>query len=521
MLQLSRTHRALPPAFAMLLCLLSGVFKEAAAQDKTPTPQWRPVYHFTPEKTWTNDPNGLFYLNGTFHLYYQNNPFDNVWGHMSWGHAISKDLVHWKYLPVAIPEVVKTDTTISIFSGSAVIDTRNTSGFSKNGAAPIVAIFTGDLPKQKKEAQYIAYSNDTGHTFTLYPGDPVIDLNRPDFRDPNVFWYAPTSSWVMAVSLVHEHKIRFYGSRDLKHWDVLSDFGPAGYTGHDWECPSLTPLHVDGKPSETKWILMVSCGGEKGPYMQYFVGSFDGKVFHNDNPDTLRLTVDDGDCFYAAIPWRLAQEKQLLIGWLVPGKMPTNPWRGQMSVPRDLSLRMTGDGLRLYQQPTSLIRNKLATLSKGKTYTWHRLTPGTTPMALRKARQAKNAYWLKAVFDVREAGKSGFYIAQDSLGHHVAVGYDANEKTLFVDCSNTKENYKSDENKILSAPLEPENGKISISILFDRSSLEVFGNHGQKVITTMLYPDLTETGLSIFSEGKGTADQVSLWDLSDSQENDK
>lgn len=203
------------------------------AQNKAATSQWRPTYHFTPINTWTNDPNGLFYYKGLYHLYFQNNPFDNIWGHMSWGHAVSKDLIHWTHLPVAIAEINKKGTTISIFSGSAVLDKNNTSSFGINGKSPVVAIFTGDLPKQKKEAQYIAYSNNTGETFTIFAGNPVIDINRADFRDPNVFWYQPTKQWIMTVSLVHEHKIRIYGSSNLKQWNRLSDFGPAGYTGHD------------------------------------------------------------------------------------------------------------------------------------------------------------------------------------------------------------------------------------------------------------------------------------------------
>jgi len=221
------------------------------------------VYHFTPDKYWTNDPNGLIYLNGKFQLYYQHNPQENKWGHMSWGHAESTDLVHWKHLPVAIPEVVTKDTTLYIYSGSAVIDKSNTSGFGKNGKGPIVAIFTGDLPKQQKEAQYIAYSNDNGMSYKLYDKNPVIDLNKRDFSDPNVFWYAPKKQWIMTVSMVNEFMVRFYGSKDLKHWEKLSDFGPAGYTKNGWECPSMLPLPVDGNPANTKYVLFVSNFGEQ------------------------------------------------------------------------------------------------------------------------------------------------------------------------------------------------------------------------------------------------------------------
>ncbi|SEA68766.1 levanase/fructan beta-fructosidase [Arachidicoccus rhizosphaerae] len=420
----------------------------SATAGKLPTEQYRPVYHFTPLNTWTNDPNGLFYKDGVYHLYYQNNPFDNVWGHMSWGHATSKDLVHWQHLPVAIPEINKPDTTISIFSGSAVIDPQNTSGFGQKGKAPIVAIFTGDLPKQKKQAQYIAYSNDNGNSFSLYTGDPVIDINRPDFRDPNVFWYAPSNKWIMAVSLVHEHKIRFYGSENLKNWEPLSDFGPAGYTGHDWECPALFQLPVEatanGKENAklSKWVLLVSCWGTKGPYMQYFIGEFDGKTFHNDNPADLDLTVDDGDCFYAAIPWHLGMNRKTLLGWLVPGKVDVNPWRGQMSIPRDLSLRRTPEGIRLYQRPAALISKNLSRQSKGKKISLTNISLNNNsfhPVSStgnNKNTQMGNAYWAEATIDVNEAQKAGFNIAQDSLNNNkVVVGYDAEKQLLYVDFS--------------------------------------------------------------------------------------
>ncbi len=486
------------------------------AQNKVATPQWRPAYHFTPIKTWTNDPNGLFYDQGLYHLYFQNNPFDNVWGHMSWGHAVSKDLVHWTHLPVAIPEINKKDTTISIFSGSAVMDKNNTSGFAIHKKSPIVAIFTGDLPKQKKEAQYIAYSNDTGKTFKLYTDHPVIDLNRPDFRDPNVFWYKPTKQWIMAVSLVHEHKIRFYSSSNLKQWHLLSDFGPAGYIGHDWECPSLMPLTVDGKASETKWVLLVSCWGEKGPYMQYFIGDFDGQYFKNENPSGQVLTVDNGDCFYAAIPWRLKKNKQILLGWLTPGKIDTHPWRGQMSIPRDLSLRTTSDGIRLFQAPASIIRNKLKKLSGGKNDFWKNLYVNNQILVPKNLETYhSNAYWIEASFKISGATKLGFNIMEDSVsGSKIIVGYDVGKGVLFVNSKHTQEKYKSSGNLFLSTPLKPIKGKIQLQILLDKSSLEVFGNDGRKVITTITYPTKNEKGISLFSEGKTVIEKMHIWDLS-------
>ncbi len=211
----------------------------SAQETPVPTPQWRPVYHFTPAKNWTNDPNGLIYLNGVYHLYYQHNPFENKWGHMSWGHATSKDLLHWRHLPVAIPEMVGTDTTTWIFSGSAVWDQHNTSGFGKNGKGPIVAIYTADQPKQQKESQFIAYSNDGGLSYTNYTANPVVDLHKKDFRDPSVIWLQDQGYWLMTVAVPHEHKVQFYKSSNLKEWELLSEFGNQGDTRKIWECPPL------------------------------------------------------------------------------------------------------------------------------------------------------------------------------------------------------------------------------------------------------------------------------------------
>src|SRR5664279_2229331 len=188
----------------LLFCFLFIVGSFVFAQDDTTaTPQWRPVYHFTPAKNWTNDPNGLIFLNGVYHLYNQQNPFANHWGHMSWGHATSKDLVHWKHLPIAIPETIDKDTTWR-YSGCAVWDKNNTSGFCKTGGC-IVAVYTADQPNLKKESQFIAYSNDGGLSYTNYAHNPVLDLHLKDFRDPNVFWYEPSKQWLMTVVLPSEH----------------------------------------------------------------------------------------------------------------------------------------------------------------------------------------------------------------------------------------------------------------------------------------------------------------------------
>ena len=272
----------------------------SASAASTPAPSagasyqelFRPQFHYTPAKNWMNDPNGLVYYKGEYHLFYQYNPFGDTWGHMSWGHAVSRDLVHWKELPVAIPE----QGDEMIFSGSAVIDKENTSDFGSRGNPAMVAIYTSARPGS--QAQSLAYSTDRGRTWTKYAGNPVLDIGSGEFRDPKVFWYAPEHKWVMAVSMAVERKIRLYSSPDLKSWTLMSDFGPANATGGVWECPDLFPLAVDGKRKKTKWVMIVNLnpgGIAGGSAAQYFVGDFDGKRFTADNAKP--YTPPAGDVF--------------------------------------------------------------------------------------------------------------------------------------------------------------------------------------------------------------------------------
>jgi fructan beta-fructosidase len=251
---------------------------------------WRPQYHFSPRINWTNDPNGLVFFEGEYHLFYQYNPFGDTWGHMSWGHAVSTDLLHWTELPVAIPEA----DGIMIYTGSVVIDKANTSGFCIGGKPCMVAIYTGAQKTSKPEIQQqsLAFSNDRGRTWTKYERNPVLNLNLSDFRDPNVFWSTQSKRWIMGVSLPNDHKVAFYASPDLKKWDRVGEFGPAGATGGQWECPDLFEAMVDGDSSQKRWVLKVGLnpgGLQGGSGEQYFVGRFDGSRFINDNPPALTL----------------------------------------------------------------------------------------------------------------------------------------------------------------------------------------------------------------------------------------
>ena len=283
--RISRRARMRMTAAAATVCALSATLlaPQTAAADSAPYSEtYRPQFHFTPEKNWMNDPNGLVYYKGEYHLFYQYNPNGNSWGDMSWGHAVSEDLVHWKELPLALSH----DDNEMVFSGSAVVDENNTTGFGTKKNPPMVAMYTSHNKSTGIQSQSLAYSTDRGRTWTKYQGNPVIDIGSRDFRDPKVQWYAPTKSWLMTVSLSAEHKVRFYSSKDLKDWTQLSEFGPVGATGGVWECPDLFPLAVDGDKNNIKWVLVVNInpgGIAGGSAAQYFIGDFDGTKFTADD----------------------------------------------------------------------------------------------------------------------------------------------------------------------------------------------------------------------------------------------
>lgn len=266
-----------------LLFFFAALLTGFIAVAQTGKELYRPEYHFSPLRNWINDPNGMVYFAGEYHLFFQYNPQGINWGNMSWGHAKSKDLVHWEHLPVAIP----VENGVMAFSGCVVVDHDNTSGFGINGQPPLVAVYTGAGTYQD---QRLAFSTDSGLTWKTYAQNPVIDLYSNNFRDPKVIWHAPTRKWIMVVSLAEYRKIRFYASPDLKNWEVLQDFGPEGNLSGVWECPDLFPLNVDEDPSQSKWVLVHSIG----PGLeQYFIGDFDGRKFTWQKSDLDGIVVED------------------------------------------------------------------------------------------------------------------------------------------------------------------------------------------------------------------------------------
>jgi len=315
------------------------------------TEEFRPQQHFTPAAQWINDPNGLLYYKGKYHLFYQHNPSGILWGNMSWGHSVSSDLQNWEHLPVAIS---CTDTT-GIFSGSAVVDSDNTSGFGSLDNPPLVAIYTVHQNDGSNQSQHIAYSVDEGLTWIKYADNPVLDLGMKDFRDPKVSWSSATNKWLMTIAKPLEYKIAFFQSDDLKSWEHLSDFGPLGATGGCWECPDLIPLTTpDG---ETKWVLLVSLnpgGIAGGSGTQYFIGDWDGKSFTTDQKST--KWIDYGRDNYAGVTFSNAPDnRKIFLAWMsnwdYAAKLPSPIWRGSMTAPRELTLLQYENELHLSALP--------------------------------------------------------------------------------------------------------------------------------------------------------------------------
>jgi fructan beta-fructosidase len=435
----------------------------------------RPRFHFTPPRNFMNDPNGLVFHEGEYHLFYQHNPFGEKWGHMSWGHAVSSDMLHWKHLPVALRE----EGGIMIFSGSVVADPDDTSGqcgARGPGASCLVAIYTGH--GKGKQTQNLASSTDRGRTWKKYAGNPVLDLGLKDFRDPKVFWHAPTRRWVMVSVLPDLHKVRLFGSSDLKHWEVLSDFGPAGATGGVWECPDLFPLAVDGNTADMRWVLDVDLnpGGQAGGSGgQYFVGTFDGKTFVSDNPPGATLWVDDGKDFYATLSFSdipPSDGRRIWMGWmgnwLYANEEPTAPWRGVQSVPRSLGLRRLPEGVRLVQAPIAELRALRATAEPREVGSMS-LLPPSAEIELEVQRSGE--------------GEAGLRLS-NSAGEEVVIGVAGGRPEVFVDRRRSRVAPFHDAYPARHAgPVRWRDDRVRLRVLFDRTTLEVFANDGETVVS--------------------------------------
>jgi fructan beta-fructosidase len=484
------------------------------SSDATPTipDLYRPKYHFTPPKNWINDPNGLVYLGGEYHLFFQFNPFGNSWGHMSWGHAVSPDMVHWEHLPVAVPE----QDGIMAFSGCAVVDWHNSSGFGVAGQPPLVIVYTGHREAApRNQDQRLVYSNDRGRTWTFYDGNPVLDIGSSEFRDPKVFWHEPSQKWVMIVVLADQLKISFYNSIDLKTWTHQSNFGPAGAPSRLWEVPELFELSI-ANSNQTRWVLKVDTieedpsGRATG---QYFVGQFNGSYFVPGDLEDEASWVDYGQDFYAAISWSdipNTDARRIWLGWMsnwrYSQETPTHPWRGAMSIPRSLRLEKATGELRLVQEPV----RELEAL-RGRLYS---LPATIIPEGSTKLEARGTTLEIIAALKLETATEFGIKVRVGNNAQTI-VGYDSSRQELFVDRTQSGHtNFSEHFPGKHSAPLTLEDGVLHLQIFVDTCSVEVFGNNGRVVISDLIFPGANDNGLEVYAL-RGSVQVLSLdvWEL--------
>lgn len=476
---------------------------------------YRPLYHFTTDSNWINDPNGLVYANGQFHVFAQYNPFGDKWGHMSWAHAVSKDLFEWTEWPLAIPEIQNNDSTVTmIFSGSAVVDSFNTTGFGKDGKAPMVAIYTAHHDKSGKnlgQSQSIAYSIDEGKTWEQYANNPVLDIQYKDFRDPKVFWYAPGKKWIMAVVKSLEYKVQLYTSPNLKDWKLMSEFGNAGNVAKIWECPDLFPITVEGT-NETKWVLSLSAGHPQKNFIavQYFIGNFDGKTFTADKLD-YPLYVDHGKDFYAGVTFNnipASDGRRIMIGWAnswnYANDIPTKGFRGAYSVPRTLSLKQTVNGLRLFQLPVAELDNHAVDI-----YNSANIELDNTSKNLDSA--SGTALDISFTLKTDAGATAGIHVFK-SGDEETTIAYNSATKTISLDRTHSGDtSFNKDFAGIETVQLDAPGESIQLRILIDKSLVEVFVNDGLYAITDLVFPKQNKAGVELFAkDGKASFTDINV-----------
>ncbi|MCO5291172.1 MAG: glycoside hydrolase family 32 protein [Chitinophagaceae bacterium] len=465
---------------------------------------YRPAYHFTPARNWMNDPNGLVYNNGIYHLFYQYNPNASVWGPMNWGHATSTDLMNWKDESIALTP----DNLGTIFSGSAVVDANNTTGFKDGTQNPLVAIYTSAGATQQ---QSIAYSNDGGFSWTKFNTNPVLpNPGIADFRDPKVFWYAASSKWIMVLAV--NDRIKIYSSFDLKAWTFESDFGMSyGAHGGVWECPDLFPLTVEGSVT-TKWVLLVSLNGgpNGGTATQYFVGDFDGKNFTI--PENKTLWMDYGTDNYAGVTYNnipTSDGRRILIGWMsnwnYAQNVPTTTWRSTMTIPRKLSLANISGNYILKSNPVVEYDQYKANNSD---------TSATGPLKSISTKDNKiiktGSYEISFNADLNNS--TSFLFALGNLKEKISLNYDKVAQNLVVDRSGAGVDFANLLVQKIYCPFIPKVGKASkFQILVDKTSMEIFVDDGERVITTIFFPKYQYDQLKI--EGDGTMSLLSNFSL--------
>ena len=457
-----------------------------AQSNKSINEQYRPWVHFTPKAHWMNDPNGMIFYKGVYHLFFQYYPDSTVWGPMHWGHATSKDLIHWKRQPIAL----YPDSLGYIFSGSAVADYNNTSGFGKNGKIPLIAIFTQHDPIGEKKGkdnfqnQSLAYSLDDGYTWTKYAGNPVLKSpGMRDFRDPKVMWYEPQKKWIM--TLATGDRVTFYSSPDLKNWKKESEFGAAfGAHGGVWECPDLFQLDCDGKKV---WVLVVNLnpgGPNNGSATQYFLGNFNGNKFIPVNTKT--KWIDYGPDEYAGVTWNNTGNKKIFLGWMsnwmYANKVPSEKWRNAMTLPRELHLKKIGREMYVTSAP---VRELTKIQSKQITIKNSNVTKTGDLSGITKTQVSIPCRLNISLEKIKDFS----LIMSNDEGDKLVIGFDKKVNQYFIDRTlSGKVDFQNQFGAKHTAPRINETGAINLSLIVDGSSVELFADGGLTLMTEIFFP---------------------------------
>lgn len=467
------------------------------------TETYRPQYHFSPAKGWMNDPNGLIYYDGEYHLFYQHIPDTiELSGLMHWGHAVSTDLVHWQHLPVALAP----DRQGSIWSGNAVVDWNNTSGFQTGDEKVLIAVFT--RANKDSQQQELAYSNDRGRTWVMYPDNPVIpNPGFRDFRDPKVFWHEESHHWVMVVA--GGDRVLIYTSENLRDWEFSSEFGELeGSHEGVWECPDLIELAIDGDRDNKKWVMLVSVSNGSpngGSGTQYFIGDFDGTTFTNSYPAAAVHWVDYGRDDYAGVTFsNIPREdgRRIFLGWMnnwwYAQDVPTSPWRGAMTIPRQLILNTSHSG---QLQLVSLPILELQALRRNNVEVSELLISDSAKFLVTDDLHA-GAFEIIVEFQQRTASEFGLIVRNENNDQTV-VGYDVAFQKVFVDrrSSGMIEFNRNFTHGIHSALLVPETEIVKLHVFVDWSSIEVFADNGSVVMTNLVLPRGAYNGLELYTKG--------------------
>lgn len=457
--------------FLYLLIFISHSIS-AKKTEKVYDELYRPQFHFSPEKNWMNDPNGLVFYDGEYHLFYQYNPNGTDWGYMHWGHAVSNDLVHWENLPIALyPDNDSKDKEeCTAFSGSGIIDYNNVTGLQQGNEKTILLFYTSF-----KCGQRLAYSNDKGRTWKKYDQNPLIPYDpTDDARDPKVFWYEPGKHFVMALYRKPDNDdkqkgISFYTSTDLIHWEFKSHI--AGF----FECPDLVELPVNRREDDKKWVLFDGDGS-------YLIGAFDGEKF---TPETPKMKSDFGKNYYATQTWSgipASDGRTIQIAWMRGGEYPDMPFNGQMSFPCELSLKKFSDGIQLIRKPVKEIE---LLHEKGESWENKNLIPGINKNLLHGLKG--DCFHIIATFKVKTADNIGFYLRLDKEKNGAEILFDTRDNTLNFLGRTIKINRIDDT--------------VKFEILLDRSSVEIFVNDGRAVLSTCFTPKEDALGLYLNNTG--------------------